>query len=73
MSTNNHGMYFDLSTLSLAVYGNDVDLVDYARARLRFRLAHNWPDGHFAYDGSQPHETDRPTGLHYITFNLIGQ
>lgn len=71
-STNNHGMYFDLSTLALASYGNDMDVVDYARARLRFRLTHNYPDGHFSYDGGQPHETARPTALHYITFNLIG-
>jgi hypothetical protein len=28
--------------------------------------------GHFALDGNQPHETVRPTSLHYITFNLIG-
>ena len=71
-STNNHGMYFDMSTLALANYGNDMDVVDYARGRLRFRLTHLFPDGHFAYDGSQPHETARPTALHYITFNLIG-
>ena len=71
-STNNHGMYFDMSTLALANYGNDMDVVDYARSRLRFRLTHLFPDGHFAYDGSQPHETARPTALHYITFNLIG-
>ena len=37
-----------------------------------FRLYKRPRRGHFNLDGSQPHETTRPTALHYVTFNLIG-
>ena len=71
-SENNHALYFDLTTISLAVYAGDDDLVDIARSRLFFRLSKPFPMGHFELDGTQPHETERPTALHYVTFNLIG-
>ena len=71
-SPNNHGLYFDLSCLAMALYGKNDELVDYARQRLHYRLAKLFPLGHFTSDGAQPHETKRPTALHYITFNLVG-
>ena len=36
-SENNHGLYFDLTTISLSLYGCDDELVDLARARLHYR------------------------------------
>lgn len=71
-SPNNHGVYFDLTTLALSTYAHDLQSIDFARARLQFRLEHAYPLGPFSFDGSQPHETIRPIGLHYITFNLAG-
>ena len=69
---NNHALYLDLSTISLALYAGDDDLVDTARSRLFYRLSKPAPKGHFSLDGGQPEETTRPTALHYVTFNLIG-
>jgi len=69
---NNHGLYFDMSTLSLFLYTKEEHFINSAKQRLLFRLTKPYPFGHFAVDGSQPHELNRPTGLHYITFNLVG-
>lgn len=69
---NNHGLYFDLYTFSLFLYSQEDYFIHTARARLLFRLSRPSPVGHFALDGSQPHEYNRPTGLHYAAFNLIG-
>jgi len=71
-SLNNHAVYFDLSVLSLSLYSKNDDLVDITRTRIHFRLTKVAPIGHFGLDGSPPHETTRPTALHYVTFNLIG-
>ena len=72
ISTNNHALYFDLSVASLSVYAMRDDLVDAAMGRLLYRLQTPYPLGHFAANGSQPHEYRRPTAMHYVTFNLIG-
>jgi hypothetical protein len=42
-------MYFDLSTLALSKYGNNVEIIDFARSRLRFRLTHPFPDGNLIF------------------------
>ena len=44
---NNHGLYFDLSVLALAVYAKVDDIVDTTRSRLHYRLAKLAPDGQF--------------------------
>ena len=72
ISTNNHALYFDLSVASLSVYSMRDDLLDATMTRLLYRLQTPYPLGHFAVNGSQPHEYRRPTGMHYVTFNLIG-
>ena len=72
ISTNNHALYFDLSVASLSVYAMRDDLLDASMGRLLYRLATPHPLGHFSDNGSQPHEYRRPTGMHYVTFNLIG-
>jgi hypothetical protein len=72
ISTNNHALYFDLSVASLSVYAMRDDLLDATMARLLYRLQTPYPLGHFAENGSQPHEYRRPTAMHYVTFNLIG-
>jgi hypothetical protein len=72
LEKNNHGLYFDLSTLALSVYSNGIDDIDDARTRIQFRLSKVWPDGHYAYDGTPSHELIRATCLHYATFNLLG-
>ena len=69
---NNHGLYLDVTALSLFVFSREAFFVRTARRRLLFRLASEHPIGHFDADGGQPHESGRPTGLHYITFNLVG-
>jgi hypothetical protein len=69
---NNHGMFFDLSTLALSVYSNDIDSIDDAHTRIQYRLTGIWPNGHYAYDGTPRNEIMRPTSLHYVTFNLVG-
>ena len=72
---NHHGLYFDLTVLSLASFAFEDDMVDGARSRLLHRLKSPYPVGHFGLDGSQPYETDRPerpAGLHHATFNLLG-
>ena len=68
-----HGLYLDVTMLSLFIFAQEEDFfVHTARNRLLFRLANEHPIGHFDADGGQPHESGRPTGLHYITFNLVG-
>ena len=69
---NNHGLYLDVTALSLFVFAREDFFVRTARRRLLFRLASPHPIGHFDADGGQPHESGRPTGLHYLTFNLAG-
>lgn len=69
---NNHGTFFDLSTLALSVYSNGIDNIDDARTRLQYRLTSVWPNGHYAYDGTPSHELITAKSLHYATFNLIG-
>lgn len=69
---NNHGLYFDLSVLSLAVYAKVDDIVDVTRSRLHYRLSKLAPDGQFGLDGSLYHEISRPTALHYIVVTLTG-
>jgi hypothetical protein len=69
---NNHAMYFDLIVLALSVYTNDIENMDSTRSRLHFRLASPWPLGHYNDEGIPVHESQRPTALHYITFNLNG-
>jgi len=71
-AANNHGLYFDISTLALAIYSKDIVNGDYARGRLKYRLTKPYPLGHFSPDGSQPYELMRTNCLHYITFNLVG-
>jgi Alginate lyase len=71
-SFNNHALYADITVLALATYAHEDNLVDVIRSRLHYRLSRPYPLGHFALDGSQPHETKRPTSLHYITFNMVG-
>ena len=85
---NHHGLYFDLTVLSLSAYAFEEDMVDGARSRLVQRLALPFPAGHFAADGSQPFETttaegkagggggggvsERSEGLNLATLNLLG-
>ena len=69
---NNHGLYFDVTTFALFLFSEEDYYVKTAKNRLLFRLAKEFPIGHFDRMGNQPHETSRPTGLHYITFNLVG-
>jgi anti-sigma28 factor (negative regulator of flagellin synthesis) len=72
ISPNNHGLYIDLTMLSLSIYAQQDDLVDIVRSRLLYRLSRPHPLGHFALDGSPPNELKRTISLHYITFNLAG-
>lgn len=63
IALNNHGLYFDVTVFSLFLYAKEDNYVDSARARILYRLAKESPLGHFALDGSQPHESSRPTGI----------
>lgn len=71
-SLNNHGLYFDIQVLSLAIYAMHDDMIDESRTRLYYRLSRAPPLGHFDTNGSSPHEVARPTALHYVTFDLVG-
>ena len=71
-SLNNHGLYFDIQVLSLAIYAMHDDMIDETRSRLLYRLTKMPPLGHFDINGSSPHEVARPTALHYVTFDLVG-
>lgn len=74
-SRNHHGLYFDLTVLSLSAYAFEEDMLDGARSRLAYRLTQPYPNGHFAANGSQPYETEWsnvPAALHYASLNLIG-
>jgi Alginate lyase len=71
-SSNSHGVFVEESLLALALYAQEDDLVDVIRSRLHFRLSKPYPIGHFALDGSQPHESSKGAALHYITFALAG-
>ena len=74
-SLNHHGLYFDLTVLSLSVYAYEEDMADSARSRLMYRLSKRYPEGHFQLDGTQPYEMERPekpAALHYATYNLVG-
>ncbi|MFC9894972.1 alginate lyase family protein [Nocardia sp. NPDC127579] len=64
---NNHGVYFDLQTAAIAAF-----LGDTAVLAGTVRGFHERFDGHFAADGSQPHELARAKPVHYTLFNLQG-
>jgi hypothetical protein len=68
---NNHGMFFDLSTLAKSVYSNGIDYIDDARTRIQYRLSKVWPDGHHAYNGTPSYQLTMATSLHYVTFTLL--
>ena len=64
---NSHGSYYDLQVAAIAAFLGDTDtLMDRYVASVA-RLG-----GHFADDGSQPHELVRSQTRHYTAFNLHG-
>lgn len=65
---NNHGTYYDIQVISLAMYTDQnaiaVDIIEKAKKR-RY-------DAHIVESGEQPHETARTKGYSYSTMNLKG-
>jgi hypothetical protein len=65
-SQNNHGTYYDLQVMHLALFLDDLGLARRtARAVKRRRIA-----AQILPDGTQPHELARGEALHYSMYNL---
>lgn len=67
VAANNHGIYFDLQTASIAAYLEERTSLLEAIARAQTRIPF-----HFTPKGEQPEELVRPTSRHYTNFNLLG-
>lgn len=66
-ATNNHGVFFDLQLAAIAAFLGDLDLLLDCHFASVARVS-----GHFADDGTQPHEMRRSLTQHYTAFNLHG-
>lgn len=64
-ANNNHGILYDLQTLSISVY-----LEKYLEATTILRRAQDRIGEHFTVIGMQPHEMTRTITKHYCAFNL---
>jgi len=66
-SANNHGLYYDLQSASIAAYLGDILVLRNTLRDSRFRILQ-----HFDSQGRQPEEMKRTMTAHYCCFNLQG-
>lgn len=63
---NNHGLWYDVQVLCFARFiGEEAFALDYVKSTALPRIGQQ-----IAPDGEMPHETRRPSGLHYTEYNL---